>query len=520
MVQAAQAPRLALDELKLPSPPRTLSRIVKAASDPEVTAIELAKIASADPGFTVELLRLINSPRYRRGAAVSTVERAAGLLGPRTLKNLALCTAVKGCMDPKELPGFDLDRFWLDSLRRAVAAQMICEKQDNAPLAPEEAFSLGLLLDLPVLALLQSYPSMSADWFEHHEASPEERRAYEQELFGIRHDDIAMDLAHVWFLPIHLATAMHYHHQPEKAPDEAKALSMLAYRAERFAELLTCANKTRALSRAQSLLRDDLGLSPEVTEAMISEYGDRTHDEAQAFGLSVNEPPSLQVLLMEANRSLAEANLSSEELVQKLTQTLKEKDELAEQLEERNRKLEELSLTDTLTQLPNRRAFRNRLSYEINRAARAGGTLILLVSDIDHFKRVNDTWGHSFGDAVLRGSSDAMSRVLRQTDMVARVGGEEFAVILPATDVKGGALVAEKIRKAVHAVVHEAPKDKPQQFTISIGMAVVTGPQASPYSVSEVEARLYETADRALYAAKEGGRNRVAAVGKSISWES
>ncbi len=123
--------------------------------------------------------------------------------------------------------------------------------------------------------------------------------------------------------------------------------------------------------------------------------------------------------------------------------------------------------------------------------------------DIDHFKRVNDTWGHPAGDAVIRSVANACNNGLRITDTVGRLGGEEFAVLLPMTDLAGAIEIAERLRMRV-AASPESWEGKPIHFSVSIGVATASE------EVSDI-ATLIARADAALYQAKQGGRNQVVA---------
>jgi len=178
-------------------------------------------------------------------------------------------------------------------------------------------------------------------------------------------------------------------------------------------------------------------------------------------------------------------------LNQQLVQQLRKVDEL-------NQALHELARTDPLTGLRNRRAFDDSLGLEIAAVERTRSPLSLLVLDVDHFKQINDSFGHDAGDKVLRSIAKVLSGCVRIIDIVARVGGEEFAVILPHTDAQGAHEVAQRMRAAVAQASWLS-----QPTTISIG--------AASLRTAETACSLYARADAALYAAKKSGRNRVVA---------
>ncbi len=163
----------------------------------------------------------------------------------------------------------------------------------------------------------------------------------------------------------------------------------------------------------------------------------------------------------------------------------------------------ELSLKDPLTGLANRRQFHQVLSREIDVVARSGEPALLLMMDIDHFKKVNDTYGHPAGDQVLQAIGKCLSTCVRPMDTVARYGGEEFAVILPSCLASFGRAVAERIREAVGALSISVSPLVSIQVTVSVGGAY------APEWVRSTSSLWIDRADTLLYRAKSEGRNRV-----------
>ncbi len=166
------------------------------------------------------------------------------------------------------------------------------------------------------------------------------------------------------------------------------------------------------------------------------------------------------------------------------------------------KRLQELSLTDSLTALRNRRAFDQHLPSALEHSRRYTRPLSLAVIDVDHFKSVNDTFGHDAGDAVLRGIAEIIASGTRQADYTARVGGEEFAILLPETALFEGLQFAEKLRSLIAATPIEVAGE-PKHITVSIGIASV------PHTEMDTPEDFFRAADQALYRAKSNGRNRV-----------
>lgn len=164
--------------------------------------------------------------------------------------------------------------------------------------------------------------------------------------------------------------------------------------------------------------------------------------------------------------------------------------------------------TDFLTGWHNRRYLTVRLSEELARARRDGARLVCLMLDIDNFKRVNDSWGHTAGDAVLRELAQRIESQVRASDVAARYGGEEFVVLLPGTDIASALLLAERIRNAVSATPIDLPNGETVTITLSIGISE-TQPAPDADDLKTAGDSLIARADVALYAAKSAGRDRV-----------
>jgi len=175
---------------------------------------------------------------------------------------------------------------------------------------------------------------------------------------------------------------------------------------------------------------------------------------------------------------------------------------LQDEMRKTNQLLKEISITDHLTHLYNRRYMMDALEMEFQRAQRKEGELCLVLMDVDHFKLVNDTYGHQRGDMVLSAVAESLQVELRRYDIAARYGGEEFAMVLPGTSLQDGLAVAERVRKAVLEITFPPPLEN-LAVTISQGIASLPSPR-----IDSVDAMI-KVADEALYRAKEYGRNRV-----------
>ena len=173
-----------------------------------------------------------------------------------------------------------------------------------------------------------------------------------------------------------------------------------------------------------------------------------------------------------------------------------------------NERLKHIGLTDALTGVHNRRYFEQRLREEVDRALRKGVPLTCLMLDVDHFKRVNDVYGHLIGDVVLREVAEQIKDQLRLSDAMARYGGEEFAVLLVQTDEPTAIAIAERIRSAVAS----QPIHLPDRIDLSVAISIGVSTLSEELRGADIGAKAHDlvsAADNALYAAKRGGRNRV-----------
>jgi diguanylate cyclase (GGDEF)-like protein len=233
-------------------------------------------------------------------------------------------------------------------------------------------------------------------------------------------------------------------------------------------------------------------VAPEVVDRAIS-------DAVSVYQLAVRNQDLM--------RELADKNQELSEAKRLLELSL---DERTKELLDANRRLESLALRDSLTGIFNHRFFQERLSEEFERQKRYGGSLSLVICDIDHFRVFNEEHGHPEGDKLLvwlarilsgaSRSSDVVARI-RPTDMVARYGGEEFAVIVPETPKLGTAAMCERIRQTVKTA---EPPGVAKGKTITLSFGIAEAP-----SDAKTKQKLIEAAEKALARAKEAGRDRI-----------
>lgn len=221
--------------------------------------------------------------------------------------------------------------------------------------------------------------------------------------------------------------------------------------------------------------------------------------QAASGDLEANTDP--QTLKVMARRLLAETRRmqdANHQLEQKLQASRDDIAQLQRDLDDVRRE----AMLDPLTKICNRKSFDENLHKALMDASAGDSPLCLMLLDIDHFKRFNDTWGHQTGDQVLRLVAMTLKSNIKGQDTAARYGGEEFAAILPSTDLDGAMIVADNVRKAVQAkeLLKRSTNEKLGRITASFGVAM--------YRQGDTASSLIERADRCLYAAKHAGRNR------------
>ncbi len=251
------------------------------------------------------------------------------------------------------------------------------------------------------------------------------------------------------------------------------------------------------------LTRTWFGMTEEQLEEFLDRVKARMEDAAGAFSVNAEELGDPMELMALANNQLAELAVR-EHVAGKVAQ---ERQKIAEEqnefLVEENKQLHKQVLHDPLTKLYNRNFFEEALAREVSRCRRSADPIAVIFCDIDHFKQLNDSHGHQFGDFVLEEMAEVFQDVLRNADVLARFGGEEFVILAVQPTEKGLENVAERIRSRVENHKIWSGDDR-VPITVSVG-AAVTIPRRNSQDVGE---RLIAEADEAMYESKRAGRNR------------
>lgn len=274
-------------------------------------------------------------------------------------------------------------------------------------------------------------------------------------------------------------------------------LQGLDHRLETIQFLINNASKGQ-VKRSEARVEFEGMIEGQVDE-IRSEVSDK--DDLGELGDSISEHLGLIVQAMHTFRSAEndrEAELTKQlsDMQLKLTEMETLANGAQQAIEEQRRK----AMHDSLTGLPNRESYQQRLEHEVQRMNRYQGKLSLIIGDVDLFKRINDSYGHLAGDKVLKITARLLQKNLRDTDFIARFGGEEFVILMPETTAQEAKKIADKLRKKVEQSPFNFKKE-PVQITISFGI--------SEFNSNEPSDEVFSRADKALYKAKDSGRNQV-----------
>ena len=484
--------RLRRSETGTPHAPASMLalQIVRAAVRPDISIGELVRICENDPAFVIKVLSFVNSAGFAVTSKISSLSHAIALLGVRGTRNLAL-TSCLGDMTPKGEAGSLLLAL---CLRRGIAAKRIAQLMGRPN--PDDYFAVGLLLEAGILMVAQEDLTRAVEIARLPAAS---RALVERASVGDDHPRRGAALVRSWGLDGSLAEAVEGHHEPNTPSGE---LAVVAWMAEKVAAVFEGGDvNTHRRSAIEAAAH--LGFGGEEVDRLLREIPEQVQETAEGLQQSVGAQVEFDSLLRDVNAALLDINQHYTTLVARLEALLVEKQRLSEELHAANEKLRVLALFDELTGLANRRSFWESLRSNLALADRRAGPLSLLLFDADHFKQINDGYGHGAGDAVLREIASLIVQSTRVSDVAGRVGGEEFALLLPDTPLEGAAVVAERVRVRL-AEREWRFASTALRVTISAGVAAIHGP-----GCRGKEELLFDAADRALYQAKRQGRNRI-----------
>ena len=498
MVQACEhLPETAINADKLPSLPSVAIDVLRLTRDDDADLNELGQTIALDPVLAAKMLRLANSPSYRRGSEITTLSRACNVLGMKTVKLMALSFSLRSALPTSgDMKGFDYGLYWRRSLTTAVAARGLGRLTKSC--CADEAFLSGLLARIGQLIMAETMPdSYSAVTARSPCALP--AAVLESDILGFSNHDVGAAVLTKWGIPTSICEMVRLWDAVEAGGvyDDTAALCRVVLLADALATVLWEIDKGAALRRAHELGIEQFGLAHEELDRFFVSFQEEVAEAASELDVNLGNGQDHFAILEQARQHLVQVSLEA-------AVNHRETEVRASELEVEKDRLLTSSKTDALTGLANRAFFDTTLADIIQARLKGASenSLGLLFMDVDHFKSFNDTHGHLMGDEVLKHVAACILNAVRATDFTARYGGEEFVAILPNTTLAQLESAAERIRGSVQ---DETVKfhEEAVSVTISVGGACVR-----KVSSTDDARQLTHLADQCLYQAKERGRNR------------
>jgi two-component system cell cycle response regulator len=499
---------------KLPTLPPVASRLVALTAKDDTSFTDIANLVSQDIALSAKILKVANSAFYGLPQQISSVHQAASILGTNALGSLVLSFSflsmgTKGCKNQ-----FDLEDFWQRSITGAVASKLILEQVQGAD--TEQIFVAGMLQNMGALILCSAFPEEYDTMIAQLDQGEQCTLSLESSAFGADHTYIGYEVAKSWGFPSALVMPILYHHAPEEYRGQDKQIqaSIKAVHLSDYVVNILHSDTPEVFEKQlRSKAKTLMGLTSKNIEEVLSAVHLEVAEVGQSFGIKLGELKPVYEILQAANIRLTHLNLDYEQMNKELVKAKMALEGLTKQLQEKNKVLDNLAHVDGLTEVFNNRYFQDSLDKEINRSSRKRLHFSLILIDIDHFKKFNDTHGHLVGDFVLVEFVKVLAGNLREYDILARYGGEEFVVILPESDEDAALVVAEKLRAAVDVAILKDHKSR-YKVTASFGVSCYDGGAEEIPDKKE----LIKRADIALYEAKGQGRNKVAPYRPKKKW--
>ncbi|CAH1043056.1 GGDEF domain-containing protein [Halomonas sp. TD01] len=477
----------------LPSLPAVAMQVLEVARSPRAPLSDYARVIERDPGLTARLIAAANSVHYLRSAhpAQTSLEATQRLGLDATLATVLSFTL---------FPWPPAENAALQTWRRVIVAAVVASKLAHQ-LCPEKVgsvFTLALLQDIGILAILTTYPDEAETLYAEHQIPHARLVNAERRRFGSDHTRIGAWLAAKWGLPSPIVHAIYQSHDGFLTDDMATLCLRLS---GSIADAWLSPEPSTALAMLLKQLAVTETLTTNAIEALFHQLPEQIDLLTDILDLTVPVPVDSHTLLEDAQQLLYQHALT-------LTARLDAQQQQLNTLQLHNSALEERSRIDPLTQLANRAWLEEQLQERFALCNEQGRTMSVVFIDLDHFKVLNDQYGHQTGDLILERFGKTLASLTRSGDLAGRYGGEEFLIILPDETAQTARQLAERI--ALH--LNEQPMLKIDQealyITASMGIACLSDGNFSN------ERELIDAADQSMYFIKRSGRRGISVHGQ------
>lgn len=478
----------------LPSAPGVAEQVLALGQDSETTLPQIAKVVSRDPALSAKLLRIANSPFYARRRKTENLRQAITLFGLNGSLTLVLSFSTVRAFQRDAQSGLDYAMFWRRSFTVAACCQLLAEQMKITD--KEDLFLAGLLQDIGILALDRVLPGLYRE-IEHTQKSHRQLQAFEQAEMGADHAAVGAWLLNKWNFPDRLVQVVAGSHDPNAVAidDVHQPMARIVAFSSDIADILWNPSVSDKIGCAMQRARRVIDVEPDMLAVLFENVAEQLRNVADIFDIDLGDTMYLEALQEQAKEILTLRNL------QALNET-KLLQEHKSTLETKTRELEEINRRDNLTKVFNRAYLDNAIREEFEAARAHGWPLAIAFIDLDHFKDVNDRFGHQAGDTILKSAAKILAQQARGGDIVTRYGGEEFVVILPGTGREGAELLCHRLVETFRSTSH-AINNESVIVTVSVGVAV-HGEREQFQGWGD----LLRAADRAVYRAKLDGRDR------------
>lgn len=484
----------------LPSPPGVALRLLDLYAQPDFSIDDMANVIRTDPALTGKIIEYCNSPILGLDSKTTSIDRAVVAIGTRAVKILALSFSLVRSKPETDVAGFDYKGFWSRSLANAVMTKSICENQGRDG---NSEFLLGLMMNIGVVGLGHTFPDRFDELKSQSAGCPVTLNQLEMDEWGANHFRIGADLLNHWNFPDNIVEGVvaygDYVNSLQDAPDqmpESLVVRNFALTDRAVSLLFADELNEQTLQSTKDLAHQWLDWNDEKFGQAFDEATSSWQEFALILKFDSSQSQSMEQLERRAMKGIAQISMGIHN------------ENLA--INQENERLRVNALFDALTGLKNRRAFDQEAGAEWERSLRLDSPFMVMMVDIDHFKKVNDVHGHAAGDKALIAVGRALKNSARKYDTAYRFGGEEFVIVVPGCEIEHALRTAERYREAIERLW--IPLDDGElQITASIGVSVIDLDNRSSLQV------MLEEADSLLYLAKKRGRNRVCFNPKVVS---